>query len=448
MSSQPATLFDRPLLERTFGMLAQAPYTEPAAAAQTKPAAAAEIPAAAGWPPAPGAAAYHGLLGEIVRVLEPETEADPVAILAQLLVALGTAVGRGAYFEIEATRHHPHEFLLLVGESARARKGTSWDHARRLICEADPTLSARILTGLSSGEGLVWAVRDPAGSDPGVSDRRLLALEPEFASVLKAACREISTLSPTLRSAWDGRPLQLLTRTAPARASAAHISIIGHITQADLRHHLTQQELANGLANRFLLICCRRTRLLPEGGNPDPLAGTGLINVLGGAIKHARAAGQLHLDQPARELWHHAYTQLALPQPGEIANAICARAEAHTIRLALLYALADGERKITTEHLNAALALWDYAARSATWALQGATGNPLAEQIHAALQAHPAGLTRSQINDTLQHNRPAQDIQRALDTLALAGRATRAQLTTAGRPAELWTATSPTAPGA
>jgi hypothetical protein len=398
-----------------------------------------------GWPAPPGPAAYRGLIGEIVSRLEPETEADPVAILTQLLVAFGTAVGRGAYFEIEATRHHPHEFLLLVGESSRARKGTAWDHVRRVICEADPTLQARILTGLSSGEGLVWAVRDPAGSDPGVPDRRLLALEPEFVSVLKSAGREISTLSPTLRSAWDGRPLQLLTRTAPARSTEAHISLVGHITQAELHHHLTAVELANGLANRFVLCACRRTRLLPEGGNSDPLAGTGLIRMLGGAIRHARTAGRVRLDAQARELWHHAYTQLATAQPTGIAGALRARSEAHTIRLSLLYALADGERKINTEHLQAALALWDYAAHSATWALKGATGDPLAEQIHTALQAHPGGLTRSQINDTLQHNRPAEQIQRALNALALAGRVTRAQLPTAGRPAELWTAASPAA---
>ena len=111
-----------------------------------------------GWPAPPGPAAYHGLIGEIVRVLEPETEADPVAILTQLLVAFGTAIGRGAYYEIEATRHHPHEFLLLVGESSRSRKGSSWDHVRRLICDADPTLHARILTGLSSGEYLTHSI--------------------------------------------------------------------------------------------------------------------------------------------------------------------------------------------------------------------------------------------------------------------------------------------------
>ena len=84
------------------------------------------------------------------------------------------------------------------------------------------------------------------------------------------------TLSPVLRSAWDGRPLALLTRTAPARATAAHVSVIGHITATELRHHTTTVELANGFLNRFLLIACRRVRLLPEGGQRDPLEGSPL----------------------------------------------------------------------------------------------------------------------------------------------------------------------------
>jgi hypothetical protein len=179
--------------------------------------------------------------------------------------------------------------------------------------------------------------------------------------------------------------------------------------------------------------------LLPEGGSADPLAGTGLVRVLGATIEYAKHAGRVRLDPEARELWYHAYTtQLASTPPG-IAGALLARAEAHVIRLALLQ-LADGERQINPEHLQAALALWDYAARSASWALQGATGDPLAEQIHAALKHHPGGLTRSQISDLLQHNRPAEQIQQALNALAHAGRATRAQIPTAGRPAELWTA--------
>ncbi|MGH2744429.1 MAG: DUF3987 domain-containing protein, partial [Thermoleophilaceae bacterium] len=377
----------------------------------------------AGWPAPPDPAAYHELLGEIVTAIAPHTEADPVAILTQLLVAFGAAAGRGAWFTVEATRHHPNEFMLLVGDSSKARKGSSWDHVQRLITQVDPSIQRRILTGLSSGEGLIWAVRDPTTQDPGISDQRLLVIEPEFASVLKTSAREISTLSPTLRCAWDARPLAILTRTAPARATSAHIALIGHITQTELRRHTTTIELANGYLNRILIIACRRQRLLPEGGHHDPLQGTGLTRLLAQVLKHAQTAGHVRLHPDARQLWHDAYHQLALPQPGVLGQ-ITARAEAHTIRLALLYALADGQQQISPPHLNAALALQSYTARSAAWALNGATGEPLAEQIHAALRANPAGLTRSQISDTLKHNQPAGQLDHALHALHTAGRET------------------------
>jgi len=398
------------------------------------------LPAPEGWPAPPAPAAYHGLAGEIVHAITPHTEADPVAILSQLLVSFGAAAGRRGFFQVEATRHHPNEFMLLVGDSAKARKGSSWDHVRRLLDTADPQLTSRTLTGLSSGEGLIWAVRDPTAQDPGIPDRRLLVIEPEFASVLKSTARDISTLSPTLRSAWDGRPLAILTRTAPARATDAHIAVIGHITQTELQHHVKAVELANGLLNRFILIACRRVRLLPEGGGSDPLKRTGLDRRLTQALNGARDAGQLMLSPPARERWIDAYRQLAEPQAG-IAGQISARAEAHTIRLALTYALLENARHIELAHLDAALALWDYAGRSAAWALERTTGDPLAQQIHAALRHSPDGLTRTQLRDLVHRNASTAELDRALTALAHDGKATSQRVLTAGRPAELWTTT-------
>ena len=269
-----------------------------------------ELRAPDGWPAPPDPAAYHGLAGAIVERLAPNTEADPVAILTQLLVACGAMLGHDAFFQVEATRHHPNEFVLLVGDTAKARKGSSFDHVARLLSDAHPSFTARVTTGLSSGEGLIWAVRDPQEQDPGAQDKRLLVVEPEFASVLKATSREISTLSPTLRSAWDGRPLALLTRTAPATATSAHIAIIGHITQTELARHTTTVELANGFLNRFLICACRRVRLLPEGGDPEPLKGTGLQQYLAAVLQHADTRRQVTLATEARELWWHAYPQL------------------------------------------------------------------------------------------------------------------------------------------
>ena len=425
MTSQVVSLFDQP------------PPPAGRARALVPP------PPPADWPTPPDHAAYHGLPGQIVARIAPHTEADPAAILTQLLVCCGALIGRGAFFQVEATRHHPNEFLVLVGDSAKARKGSSFDHVARLLSDADPAFESRLTTGLSSGEGLVWAVRDPQGPDPGALDKRLLVVEPEFATVLKSTGRELSTLSPTLRSAWDGRPLALLTRTAPARATSAHVSIIGHITQTELRRHTTTVEIANGFLNRFVFAAVRRVRLLPEGGDPNPIKGSGLAHYLTSMLRHAQTAGQLTLDPDARELWWQLYPQLTEPADGIIGH-LTARAEAHTIRLALIHALLDGQRQIGPEHLRAALALWDYAARSTRWALGQATGDPLAEQIHAALARSPDGLTRTQIRDLCQRNLPAERIDHALAALAAAGRATRQRTPTAGRPAELWTAT-PTA---
>lgn len=403
------------------------------------------LPAPAGWPEPPEPAAWSGMAATIVETVAPHTEADPVAILAQLLVGAGALVGRGAWLQIEATRHHPNEFVVLVGDSAKARKGSSWDHVARILARADRAFTGRVRTGLSTGEGLIWAARDPDGVDPGVTDPRLLVVEPEFVAVLKATGRDVNTLSPVLRAAWDGRPLALLTRTAPARASAAHIAVVGHITAAELAHHTTALEAANGFLNRFCFIACRRTRLLPEGGDPDPLAGTGIEARLGAHLAAARRAGQVHLNPAARLAWHDAYTRLAEPDDG-LTGALCARAEAHALRLALLYALVDGETTIRLGHLQAGLALWGYAARSVAWALRTTSTDPIAERIHAALTASPDGLTRTQLRDLYGRNLPSARIDAALVALGHSGRAQRHRVTTGGRPAEVWRS-SPTTAG-
>ena len=112
-------------------------------------------PSADHWPAPPKAAAFTGLAGEIVSAIEPHSESDPLAILAQLLVCFGSAVGRGAHYAVEATEHHAHEFVLLVGPSAKARKGSSWDHVQRIFAEVDPGWAERrIVSGLSSGDYL------------------------------------------------------------------------------------------------------------------------------------------------------------------------------------------------------------------------------------------------------------------------------------------------------
>ena len=144
--------------------------------------------------------------------------------------------------------------------------------------------------------------------------------------------------------------------------------MVGHITAAELAHHTSAVEAANGFLNRLLFIACRRHRLLPEGGDLDPLAGTGIEARLGQHLAGARRAGQLRLDLAARVEWCDAYAALSEAGDG-LVGSLCARAEAHVLRLAMLYALVDGDTTISTAHLRAGLALWDYARTHRWWTL-------------------------------------------------------------------------------
>jgi hypothetical protein len=398
------------------------------------------LPAPEGWPDPPAPDAYYGLAGDIVGAIAPHTEADPVAVLVQLLVACGALIGRGAWFEVEATRHYANEFAVLVGDSALSRNGSALGHVKRLLGEVEKDFPSRIKKGLSSGEGVVWLLRDPSGGDAGVSDRRLLVTEPEFARVLSG--RELSSLSPVLREAWDSEDLATLTRNSPLRATGAHLALIGHTTATELRHCSTTISIANGFLNRFLFVACRRTQLLPEGGERDPLAKTPLKGALALGLERARHAGELRLHSDAKRLWKARYKEMSKRSMEGVTGALTARAEAHSIRLALIYALLDGAGSIRAEHLRAAGALWEYAARSAVWALGDATGVPLADLLYHTLLDNPPGLTRTQLHDSQHRNLPAAQIKEALAALERAGRAERRtrKSPAGGRPAELWTA--------
>ncbi|MEB3323489.1 MAG: hypothetical protein VKI81_11755, partial [Synechococcaceae cyanobacterium] len=267
------------------------------------------------WPEPPDPSAFTGLAGEVVHTVSPHTEADPAALLIQLLIAFGSAVGRGPHYMVESARHSTNLFAVIVGSTSKGRKGTSWSHVRKLIDRIDPEWSAAcIAQGLSSGEGLMWAVRDEIRrreaikekkrvvdyqdviDDPGVSDKRLLVIESEFASVLRVAARDGNTLSPIIRQAWDTGDLRSLTKNSPCRATGAHISIIGHVTKSELNRYLDRTEIGNGFANRFLWVCAKRSKILPDGGCLEPAALNDTVLALAAAVRFARTLGDVGRD--------------------------------------------------------------------------------------------------------------------------------------------------------
>jgi hypothetical protein len=417
-----------------------------------------QVPDGRKWPKPMAEEAFHGIVGEAVRTIIPHTEADPAAVLTNFLVYAGNIVGRGPHAIAEAARHGTNLFAVQVGETAKSRKGSANSHTRALFDSVDAEWTGnRIKSGLSSGEGLITAVRDATEKteavrddggkvtgeyqtiqvDAGVDDKRLLVIEPEFASVLKVMGRETNTLSTFLRQGWDSGTLRTMTKNNPAVATDAHISILGHVTKDELLRHLTDTEMGNGFANRFLWVYVKRAQVLPEGGGlPDYQS---LIPRLQTAIKQARQVGELARNDPAKEMWAGIYEGLSDGKPG-LFGAVAARAEAQVLRLSVVYAALDGAAAIHPPHLMAALAVWDYVEQSIRYIFGDATGDPIADRILESL-SHFGEMTRTHISQLFHGNTKSARIDTALSLLATSKRAyleMRPPEDGKGRSAEVW----------
>jgi hypothetical protein len=413
-----------------------------------------------GWPEPPDAAAYYGLAGGVVSTIEPHTEADPAALLVQFLVCYGNVIGRTLHFTAEGSQHHCNLFTCLIGDTSKGRKGSSFAHLIRLfrlIRTVDSQwLDERIATGLASGEGLIHAIRDPVEQqdpikekgrvidyqsvviDQGELDKRLLVVESEFASPLKVMAREGNTLSPVLRQAWDGGTLQNLTKKAAEKATDPHVSVIGHITCTELQQRLNATEQTNGFGNRVLWVPVRRSKLLPEGGNLTESNLAPLASRLENAIQFASEVRELKRNDEARDIWHAVYPALSAGHPG-LVGGLLGRAEAQVMRVACIYAGLDRSPVITADHLNAALAVWEYCESGVRYVFGDRTGDAVADRILKELKAiSPRGLSRTEISERLHNHQKAKDISSSLGMLEESGLAHQRREQTTGRTIETW----------
>ena len=383
-------------------------------------------------------AALHGLAGLAVRTIAPHTEAHPAAILLQLLAVFGNLAGRGPHCMVDATRHCLNLYVVLVGDSSKARKGTSWSQIARLFAEVDhPWLSTRVTTARLTASGLVHALRDQQPP----TDRRLLALSEEFASVLHTLKRANGHLSPLLRCAWDSGHLPNLQMHQNLQANGTHISLIAHITQRELAQHLSRTEAQNGFANRCLWTWVQRGNCLPEGGSLSAADLSPVARELRRALDWTAATPEIlfRRDAAARDLWQDRYPALSQLRPG-LRGAATSRAEAQVLRLSAIYAALDSTSVIGLPHLQAALAVWDYCYSSAALLFGVSTGNPIADRIREAIQASNDGLSKYQIRRLFHGHVEGSRIDAALEQLVALGALYAQSEATGGRPSTLWTA--------
>lgn len=434
------------------------------------------------WPVLP-LEALHGLAGDAVHLATTDCEADPAAVLITFLAWFGAACGqpdgKTPYLRIGETRHAPRLFAAVVGASSRARKGTSKYPVQRLMEEAHlfstsslvPSEGNNVVTyapntgstplpfitkkeerspcpasegPLSSGEGIIYRLRDASEEtdddgrpvDKGSTDKRLIVIEGEFGGVFKVMQRDGSIVSTVLRVAWDGGTIEPLTKTSRIRASHPHLCIVGHITADELKALLTTVDLRNGLANRFLWVMARRTRLISR---PQPMpdkAVAGLAARIAAALEHA-TPGQVAWSASALERWDDLYPDLTGEREGAWGYAT-GRAEAQVPRLALIYAVLDSRLVIEPAHLEAAYAVWRYCDASACYLFAESAADPIGNKILDALRAAGGAMSQTALHAAFGRNLPADKLAAALTLLQEHGRITSETRKTSGRPSVTW----------
>lgn len=356
------------------------------------------------WPILPDEALY-GLAGDFVRLATRNSEADPAAVLITFLVRFCAEVGNGPFLMVGDSKHYARLFAAIVGDTSKARKGTSYGPVARCFegitsfcsfTSSNKYVCARSTPGpLSSGEGIIYAVRDPIQKttwdkktrevsveivDPGVNDKRLFICDEELGGALSCTKREGNTLSTVLRCAWDHGNQDPLTKTSKIAASGAHIGIVGHITLTELKRKLEDSEAFNGFANRFLWVCARRNGCVPF---PEPMPDGELREIqrrLFDTITFAQSVGQMCLTDEAKALWREIYPELSADHDG-LVGAVINRAEAQVLRLAMVYALIDRSNNINNLHINKCITMYEYCKQSAQYIFHGFEADPVSDRI-------------------------------------------------------------------
>jgi len=161
----------------------------------------------------------------------------------------------------------------------------------------------------------------------------------------------------------------------------------------------------------------RSSKTLPFGGEIDQVDFTAVIEQLRLGLRFGQVTQRLRFGPDAREIWPEHYARLQEGHPG-LWGDVTARAEAHVVRLALIYALLDCSDTIHAEHLLAALAVWKYSDRSVRWCYGPSVGDPLADELWQAISHRLQDMTRTDIRDHFSRNKRRHDIDNALARLA------------------------------
>ena len=106
------------------------------------------------------------------------------------------------------------------------------------------------------------------------------------------------------------------------------------------------------------------------------------------------------------------------------------------MRLAMIYALLDGRDIITVDHLESALAFWEYCRDSAKYIFQGRDEDNVTQKILEALKAGP--LTATELYGVFNNHIKRIELEGKLQDLISAKKIEEEKTPTDGKPTKIY----------
>ena len=300
---------------------------------------------------------YRDLLGEL-------TEPSDSFHLACFISLMGAAIGRAVGMNMPKLTH-PNQYIVLVGESAWARKGVAMSFAEDLLMAA-PLVT--VLTSVDSGEGIVRAIRDSLNQQDARRRSGVLFIIDELNAVLSKAGQKGSKIIPDLKRNYDWHPtLQINAGLAPVRIEDPPTFNLLAASEIDDLSDMQDRDLRGGLGNRLVYIPGEGKPPNADSAPPFRTDWYALVDHLRGVLDFWKDKSQggttvLKWSKEAHARWRVFYK--SAKQRGESdprVHRLAARHCIHVPKVAMLWAAMSKQTEyVQIDQLEAAIAWCEF----------------------------------------------------------------------------------------
>jgi Protein of unknown function (DUF3987) len=296
--------------------------------------------------------AWTGLFRDWRDVVAPCTEAALPKLWAALLIATGLLLGRNIHIE-NPLKLFPNFYVLLVGQTAYARKSTVLWLIDQLVSKIDPTVE--VIRGFVSAEAIFEVLAKSKGT-------RALGYVDEWRYLLNVAKRQgTSNILPVMNSLYECNAKDKITRKdKTTEVEEAFFSFISATPLEYAEKLLGNEEIAGGVLNRYLIIRGKEQPPKPLVKPPTEAAWQRVTIPLNSiADRWATYPKCLELDSEAMGLWCDFYRALRASAEQREAREVqlTSRIDGHVLKIALVYSAILNKREITAEPMRIAIEL-------------------------------------------------------------------------------------------